>query len=258
MDKKLNIQLFVHPNCKLVAVDHSDYSSVDLLDHVAIEFLSYAEETSPLSNTIKVYKTYNRNFAATPFSSEFTFEVDGTYAYYKLSVPLLEHLKIEGEEKYRITDKNELFFYDDVLYKCKLDDISASYDLSEIINNSDQIENYLDAYDIVQKNGASQTLYYPKEIIFSVCKLQKCLVSLQRKLLPINSSICGFDKCITDETLRNRRDFLLSALYVFDYLKDTGNFTEAQRILNNLSTCDSLCDDELANLNNDCGCGNFV
>ena len=47
-------------------------------------------------------------------------------------------------------------------------------------------------------------------------------------------------------------------MYVFDYLKDIGNLTEAQRVLDNMSSCDSLCGDLLNNSNNDCGCGNSI
>jgi hypothetical protein len=33
------------------------------------------------------------------------------------------------------------------------------------------------------------------------------------------------------------RDFLLSTIYVLDYLKDLNNFAEAQKILNNVIGC---------------------
>ena len=129
--------------------------------------------------------------------------------------------------------------------------------LDEVIESS-EIIGYKEAYEFVQENKASQTFYCPIKNVFSVCKLQRCLVYLQRQLLLNNSKICSYDKCKTDENLRNRRDFLLSAMYVFDYLKDMGNFTEAQRILDNLSSCNSLCGEELGNIDNSCGCGNSI
>lgn len=62
--------------------------------------------------------------------------------------------------------------------------------------------------------------------------------------------------CGMESPLKIKMDFLLSALYVFDYLKDINNFEEAQRILDNMSECDSLCEDYSAK--SDCGCGKNI
>lgn len=259
MNKRLNIHLIIQPNCKLVAIDNSDYNSlgIDLLDHVMLEFLSYNDETSPIPNTIQLKKEiHNRGYYLARFSSEFLLDLDGTYAYYKLVIPTLEHFK-EVDNKYSKLYE-ELFFYNKKLYKSNLPNTEDTYDLSTVLKNSEEIHNYIEAYNIVQNGGGSQTFYCPKEMLFSVCKLQRCLVSLQERLLLSNNHTCSYDKCNTDETLRNQRDFLLSALYVFDYLKDIRNFTEAQRLLDNLSTCNSICTDKLNDFNNSCGCGNSV
>lgn len=259
MNKRLDIHLIMQSNCKLIAVDNSDYNNlgVDLLNHVMLEFLSYNEDSMPLSETIRLHKEiHNRGYYITRFSSEFVLKTDGTYSYYKLVIPLLDHFKVEEEKYSNLYD--ELFFYNKILYKSNLPRSENTYNLSYILDHSEKITNYLDAYKLVQNGGASQTFYCPKEIVFSICKLQRCLVSLQKQLLFSSNYGCSYDKCNTDEMLRNRRDFLLSALYVFDYLKDTQNFTEAQRILDNLSACNSICGDELNNFNNGCGCGDSV
>lgn len=265
MDKRLNIHLFLQPNCTLVAVDNSDYSrlEIDLSNHIMLEFLSYNDENSPLVDTIKIrQEKHNRGYYLSAFSSEFALDRDGTYAYYKLVIPTLNHFIIQNDDN----DVNklysnlyaELFYYNNILYKSNLPNNDEKYNLSYILDNSTKITNYIDAYNFIQNGGASQTFYCPKEFVFSVCKLQRCLISLQEQLLFSNSGICSYDKCTTDESLRNRRDFLMSALYVFDYLKDIKNFTEAQRILDNLSSCNSICGDELNNYNNGCGCGSSV
>lgn len=258
MDKRLDIHLFIQPNCQLVAVDNSDYNSlgVDLLEHVMLEFLSYNDENNPLLKTIKLRKEiHNRGYYLAKFSSKFILDVDGTYSYYKLVIPVLDHFY--KEDKYKGLN-NELFFYNGKIYKSNLNRDEETDDVSYILENSEEIINYIEAYELVQNGGASQTFYCPKENVFSVCKLQRCLVSLQRQLLLTNKCDCGRNNCNDNVSLRNQRDFLLSALYVFDYLKDIRNFTEAQRILDNLSACGSICGDKLNDLNNDCGCGNSV
>ena len=77
---------------------------------------------------------------------------------------------------------------------------------------------------------------------------------MQKQIIsnPDNCSECGMES-----STRFKRDFLLSALYVFDYLKDTKNYEEAQRILDNMRGCgDFLC--EGAKVKSDCGCGKAV
>lgn len=258
MDKRLIIQTIVRPDCKLIAIDNSDYYSLgdDMINFIMLDFLSYNETEIPIDKTIRMRReVVKRGQLLSRFSSEFILDKDGTYCYYKLVIPTLDYFKI-GETTYNNLS-NELFFDGKTLYKCKFeDDDEHSYE--EVIKNSIVIDNYIDAYKIVHNNGASQTFYCPVKKIFSVCKLQRCLVYLQRQLLLINCKHCSYDKCDTDNTLRNRRDFLLSAMYVFDYLKDIGNLTEAQRVLDSMSSCDSLCGDLLNNSNNDCGCGNSI
>lgn len=257
MNKKINIDVIVRSDCKLIAVDNSDYLGVDLSQYIMLEFLSYNTDENLLPESVKIRKElHNRGHYLSRFASEFTLNVDGTYSYYKLVVPQLMHFQDDKEPDKYINLIDELFFFNGDLYKSNITD-QEGYTLDEVIESSEIID-YKEAYEFVQENKASQTFYCPIKNVFSVCKLQRCLVYLQRQLLLNNSKICNYDKCKTDENLRNRRDFLLSAMYVFDYLKDMGNFTEAQRILDNLSSCNSLCGEELGNINNSCGCGNSI
>lgn len=250
MNKKINIDVIVRSDCKLIAVDNSDYLGVDLSQYIMLEFLSYNTDENLLPESVKIRKElHNRGHYLSRFASEFMLDIDGTYSYYKLVIPQLSYFQDEDEPDKYINLIDELFFFKGKLYKSNITN-QDGHTLDEVIKNSEVIVNYKVAYDLVQENKASQTFYCPIKNVFSVCKLQRCLVYLQRQLL--------LSKCNTNESLRDRRDFLLSAMYVFDYLKDMGNFTEAQRILDNLSSCNSLCGEELGNINNSCGCGNSI
>lgn len=256
MNKCLNVQLILNSNCTLLTIDHTNYTDleIDLQQHVVLEFLSYNEDPFPLIETIKLNES---NYNCSKFSSEFILSKDGTHSYYKLVIPTLDHFKT-SDNKYTNLYQ-EVFFYNGIVYKSNISNTELEYNLDFILLNSEEITNYIEIYELIQNNKASQTLYCPKEKIFSICKLQRCLVSLQRQLLFSGINNCGYNECNTDKDLRNRRDFLLGALYVFDYLKDIGNFMEAQRILDNLSTCYSICGEDLMNLNDcGCGCGNFI
>lgn len=256
MNDLLKINLIVKPNCVLVAVDNTNYlsSGVDLSNYVSFEFLSYADDNKVLPNSIIAHKEFhNRDHYLNFFNSEFHLETDGTYSYYKLVIPLVSYFEDEDDLGKYINLVDELFIYDRKLYKSNISD-EEGRSIEEVIENSEEITDYIEAYNIKLSNKASQTLFSPKINVFSVCNLQKCLVYLQRELLKNN---CSYNSCNFNEQIRNKRDFLLGAMYVFDYLKDLGNFTEAQRILDNLSSCDSLCED-MDNSNNNCGCGNSI
>lgn len=78
---------------------------------------------------------------------------------------------------------------------------------------------------------------------------------MQKQILanPENCMECGMES-----SLRFKRDFLLSALYVFDYLKDIKNYEEAQRILDKMSGCSMYLCEGTDETKIDCGCGKVI
>ena len=283
MDKKLSIDIIVRPDCKIIAVDNSDYNAlgVDLEKHIMVDFLVYGSDTDVLSDSIKIdEEEINREQYLHTFVYEYISKKDGTYAYYKLVIPKMEHFVDPNDStKYKGISK-ELFYYNNILYFSTRIIDQNSYTLEEVIEKSDKID-YLSAYKEIQSNNASQTFYCPKKMLISICKLQQCLVKLQKKLLfkgacscsydschtddttrnhlhILTHSLDSYDSCHTDDTTRNHRDFILSATYIFDYLKDIGNFAEAQRIIDNMSSCNSICNEDDEYSNGGCGCGNSI
>lgn len=255
MNKKIEIQLILRPDCKLIAVDNENYCDwgINLTKYKMIEFLVYNDENEIIPESLKIsQERFSRDHFSSKYASEFLLKKDGTYIYYKMIIPLLE--LFENNDHLYSNLNQQLYYDNDKLYVSTLKDNNI-YDYDYIVNNRIEITNYLSAYEIINNNYASQSLYCPAKYIFSICKLQRCLVSLQKKTL---MNKCSFDICDEDRILRNKRDFLLSAVYVFDYLKDIKNFTEAQRLLDNLSTCDNICGEDLINSFNNCNCGNSL
>ena len=172
MDKRLIIQTIVRPDCKLIAIDNSDYYSLgdDMINFIMLDFLSYNETGVPIDRTIRVRReVVKRGQLLSRFSSEFILDKDGTYCYYKLVIPILERFKVGDDTYNNLSD--ELFFDGKTLYKCNLeDDDEHSYE--EVIKNSTVLDNYIDAYKIVQNNSASQTFYCPvkRYSVFVNCK----------------------------------------------------------------------------------------
>lgn len=264
---ELSIQLIVNPQCQLVAIDDSKYMNMqtpdgdyldDMTKHVSLEFLVYLDNDDYEDSTL-VFKTYkHRREEYRKNITTFEFPKDGTFTYYKLMIPTLEHLIKDDGEYYTIAKIKDQTFYHKGKFYLGLNDIVLSDGITEINQALDNIsltdtnvcpiDNYLDIY---RKKG-TQTFSYQK-IIFTVCKLQNCLVNLQRQIV-MNPDSCL--DCNNNTSMRYKRDFLLSALYVLDYLKDRHNYDEAQRVLDNLSSCGmSICGDDLIKTN--CGCGSI-
>lgn len=53
MNKKINIDVIVRSDCKLIAVDNSDYLGVDLSQYIMLEFLSYNTDENLLPESVK-------------------------------------------------------------------------------------------------------------------------------------------------------------------------------------------------------------
>lgn len=246
----LNVQLVIHPSGKVEAIDDNSWLYTpgmegtlmeNITKYVSVEFLTDAENN--IKSDTLVFQEYRHNRDNMLSNSELPLFNDGVHYYYKLLIPKLEYLFVEAEGLFSAPHYEELylanqtFFYDGGFYLYLGDNIILDRPMSEIeimheygadiLNNSKAL-NYIDIYE----NCGDQS-FSCKKILFSICKLLKCFVSLQKEF--INDVIYG--KCVKSEELENKRNFLLSTIYVLDYLKDIGNYQEAQRIIENISDC---------------------
>lgn len=241
MDQILDIQLHID-NGFLIAVDttmpvegHQSFDSF-----VPIEFITYNEDADEIDPI------------RTRPNTMFKLDNDGKYYYYKLMVPTLEHFA-DSEDLDSLLGE---VYYDEKLMQI----FSVPADSSlEAIKAASKSISALDAYNAVTNNEspaleANESYFFPKKEILNICNIRKCLVYLQRKLL---LETCGKNNCSSEKELRQQRDFLFNAVYVVDFLKKTGNFEEAHRILDNLSSCGFVCNDKSITFS-DCGCGNTI
>lgn len=261
---ELNIELSINGSKKLIAIDNTSYDNLidsydsklsffrDMTNHASVEFLVDSK-----SRVVKHSEIINDSIS--PFDlnnnmSEFDLPVDGTYIYYKFLVPRLSHM-VKNDPKYNeevFYVSNQMFYHNGDFYYCNHDEDVYLRDYISIESAIEYIlsKSFLLNLDELWAHQGSQTLSFQKSL-FSVCNLQKCLVSLQRQIL--NSSC---NNCDQMKDVKLRRDFILSSLYVLDFLKDSNNFEEAQRILDNLESCsNSMCGN---NSENSCGCEKLV
>lgn len=261
---KIDIQLIVHPDCKITAIDDNSYMNLpgrysalveSLKDYTSVEFLKYKDiEIARDAIRIESFHSNRENMVG---DTTFPIYKDGTYFYYKMLIPNLEFLFVESDKLpnhfTEICLVNQTFYYkgnfylyegpSDIVFDNELtkEQILITY-VSDILKCSKVL-----TYDELFDNLGSQS-FSCKKIVFTICNLIKCFVSLQRKTLAKLSVNYCYDS--SEENLK--KDFLLSTIYVLDYLKDINNFKEAQRILDNINECNLICADY--NSSNDCGC----
>lgn len=240
MNQILDIQLHVEDGY-LIAIDTTvPVPGHDLSNFIPVEFLTYNdanEEILPVR---------------TRPNTAFELRRDGKYYYYKLLVPQIFHF--EGSE-----DLNALL--GEVFFDGKLKQVVRVPEDGTVgaITAASEEVTPLHAYNAVTTNSganfeANESYFFPKKEILNVCNIRKCLLNLQRKLLLEG---CDKNNCSSSKELRQQRDFLFNAVYVLDFLKETNNFEEAHRILDNLSSCGFACEDKSITFS-DCGCGNTI
>lgn len=242
MDQILDIQLHVN-NGFLVAIETFNPVAEDRRDrYQPVEFITYNECT--------------REIAPTPTddgNSIFELDKDGKYYYYKMLIPYIN--RFVADVRRTILTVGEIFYHEGKIMQIQSDPASSSK--SDILAASREITG-LQAYDAVTKNitdalEANESYFFPKKEILNICNIRKCLLYLQRKLLLESCK----NHCFSNKELRQQRDMIFNAVYVLDFLKETGNFEEAQRIIDNLSSCGLICDGKSITFS-DCGCGHTV
>ena len=166
-------------------------------------------------------------------------------------IPELGHLWNELEEKYDV--ENETFCYMGEYYigPKNLYNETTYYTKEEALQLSTKTSDYLQLY----KENGSQTFIF-NQSVFSACKVQQCLIKLQKMLIKDFSRSCSMSDCNRNIELKHKCDLMLSIVTVLDYLVSLHKFEEAQRIIDSLSGCNGICDDISDGLTtNRCGCG---
>ena len=211
-------------------------------EYVAIEFVTYAD-----SNVALGLKLCSISECS---NARILLEKDGLYYYHKLYVPNMSYvttLDNKVGEVFVSKDANNTY----KLYQVKSipGDSQSLLDVSVEITPAKAYEEAVKAWT----GTPNQTVYIAKKPAFCIWNMRRCLADLQQEVLLNDYK----NECNTNKALRNKRDFLFGAAYVLDYLSSTCNYKEAQRVLDNLSSCGFLCGDSTVNTKT-CCCGNTL
>lgn len=229
----------LNSGCNIVALDNSDYATFsNITKHTIVEFIKDASDIVVEQRTHDIESADDSQIKT---SLPIVLASDGTYTYYRMLMPSLEHLYVSGvyltANKY-FTYKGEVYYTTKNLY---------SLDVSSCT----LITDYTKVWETREQQGQ---IYWYNQKFFSYCSLNKCLLNLLKK--SINEAVkngCDFG-CDNTSSNQTQIDFLLVSMYAIRLFVEQGKFEDAQRVVNALTKCGSLCAEDTTDLNG-CGCG---
>lgn len=113
------------------------------------------------------------------------------------------------------------------------------------------------ALELVERNPEGTTISIAEKNSFSICYLSKCFVTLCNEILNMNLLKCKSKNADLDDLIF-RRDFIWMTINVIKYSISLGQYSEAQRILEQITACNGFCnssDTKYKTFNKSSGCG---
>ena len=98
------------------------------------------------------------------------------------------------------------------------------------------------------------TIIRGEKYTFTICKLMDCFYNLCKDLLGTLPDRCNKNKLELESATRNR-DIIWMTINVIKYLLEKGQHFEAQRILETVLQCNTICNDNSAKKAGGGGCG---
>ncbi len=252
MDSRLFIELTIDEKGRLRALDQTLYErfiDIDIANYATIEQVEkHSNKASvehmhvyDISHGVDVYDFLRSTWP-------FLLEMDGAYTYRKLVIPRSDIFFENGVYLFNASEETPIYFeYNWKLYKAT---VATAKDLSTCAEVSfREVWENRDTY-------ANNILSFSNDII-STYKLSVCLTNLQRLALnDIISNGCRSGCIDRNNETKVNRDFLMNSLYLINWLAYKKDYKEADRIISNLNTCSSICNNITSN--SGCGCGNII
>lgn len=242
MDSRLFMEIGINDNGELEVIDQTPYGRWIVAgefdaDHQVLE-RAVLNDGSADPEIVVFSNLYGTTPEELRHSTTYDIPGNGLYHYQKLVIPTYEHAQ---------THANEFLYYrNGTVYYVDSDSV-IQQQWSNIAEDFDEI------YEIVINDKISNCFHFDEDS-FSMYDLLKCyILTEQERIQNYLNNNCS-NNCAKSQDLDERADILLAAVMVLQHLIEIGDFFEAQRILNGLSTCGNLCKNFLNKLKG-CGCG---
>lgn len=241
---ELNLNVCPDNSCKLVITDVSEYSEEESTNYKNLRYSDTISIISIQTNTTEETKLQETFFAEHKNSNDRSITIpidfDGWFEIHYVVIPTRQWFANEQAK-----GVNSRFrYYDSIYYS----DGEKIYKYSNGQNTTVNISE-------IDTDGNTNVSYCLNNH-FSICNLKKCYINLCKQIFDSGA----FQKCSSknklDCDLTFRRDMVLMAIHVIEYLVEFSQFAEAQRLLERISSCNGLCANiPNTKLKHGCGCG---
>lgn len=182
---------------------------------IYLEFLLSSEIKNPIK-TAKI--STNRDFYVYPLKT------DGLYVYYLMEITTVPENKNKG--LYYNLKESDLYLNGKVV-----NDLTYLVEVIPTLNEGEGLIDFL------------------SEEIFSICKLKKCLLELQKQSISTYKS----GKCKNIDSNKHNRDFLFISIYILENLICNERYTEAIEIVKSIEGCGINCNSSTNKTRCNCG-----
>lgn len=223
----MNTNVYINGNCELVVAP--ECTTID----------SVLEDIIDPCNTSEDTNTYVEFLISDGIDSESTLVVSSKRDFYIQSLPadgLYVYYCIKTFKESEITEGFRGLYYNSVK--------------KTLFFNGSEVTDFSELVSLLPSLGSGNgVLSYEEIAVFSICRLRKCLVKMQKESI----SNCKKNKCNKANETEYMRDFLFISIYILEGLICEKRYAEAMDMLTSLTQCTSICD--TANpKKSSCGC----
>ena len=111
---------------------------------------------------------------------------------------------------------------------------------------------------LLEINPEFSGLSIEHEYYFQTCRLRKCYINICKQIFDqVHSVECN--RPPIDPNLSYKRDLLLAAIFIIEFMVEKGQYKEAERLLERIMGCNGLCNNQCNGAHKDsdipCNCG---
>lgn len=260
----MKVNISINGNCELVAepqlFSEEDMKEAEtMLDDILNPCLNESEDEEDILSTLD--KMLNPCNVPIEFSMETPAIEESVYIEFLISpaINTNDTVTIKEHRDFYIQSlpKDGLYIYY-CIEVVKKNDIDESYEgiyydaTSNCLRFKDKIiseyESLVELLPTLMTKQAGVLDYCEKQV-FSICKLRKCVMELQKRTI----QECNSRSCKKSAEVKQTRDLLFISIYILETLICQERFSEALDILNSLSTCADICNTS-SNKSTSCNC----
>ena len=220
----------------------TDVTTTSIRNYTFLQTVSINAITSikaDLTETLDVYGVVN-HITDTVDTSNFEMSTDGLYRVTHIILPTNEWL-LDAISKNGISLYTLIYYYNttDKLFYKYISGTSTEVTIDELL---------------AVNPTSTNTIIRTDKNTFCTCRLNQCFYNLCKSLFGILPSKCA-NKVDENKSMIYNRDIIWMAINIIKYLIEQGQYYEAQRILEEVTQCGSICNNIVVDKNSGGGCG---